>query len=129
MEQERLSTAWIEKIAGTKEEKVKLFNEFLKVFNFHKVSDKKLFEGEGYYVMMYRNYDRQYPIKFSDFDVDLCGLVLALKKPEYFADAWSRLISSKLDENDKVEYMAQFKTAYKPYVKHLQEVEDFAENW
>ena len=129
MEQERLSTDWIDKIAKTKEEKAKLFNEYLRVFNFHKISIKKLFEGEGYYVMMYRNYDRQYPIKFSDFDVDLCGLVLALKKPEYFADAWSRLISSKLDENDKVEYMAQYNTAYKPYVQHLQEIEDYAENW
>lgn len=113
---------WIEKVAKTEQEKIRLFNEFFWEFEFSKTRE---FEKVG---NRYKVVNKSHTVYFSDFDVEMDGEIV-VSSADLFANTWGKTIASKLNGEERMRYIQEFFTAEKPYVKHLQELIDNANNF
>lgn len=114
---------WIEKAAKNEQQKLELFNKFLKELKLSEIYKYEKLENE------YKVYYKEYCIYFSDFDVNMNGIMQIVSNFDYFSNLWGKTLSSMLNEEERVNYIKEFKNAEKPYVKHLQELDEFANNW
>ena len=114
---------WIEKAAKSKQEKIVMFNQFLKQWNLSEINE---FEelGNGYKVMQ-----GNYSIYFSDFDVNMNGVLQIFSGFDRFAKSWGNIIASRLDEDQVKDYIDEFKVAEKPYIKHLEKLDEYSNNF
>lgn len=102
---------WIEKIAKNKMQQLKLFNEYLKMYN-KKV--KNIRDSQPGYFVIVEDISTG-AVKFVSFaDFDFVGLHNSVDDISYFCYHWSNFLYSKLNtQMDKDLYKANAKEVFK----------------